>query len=116
MRRAHIQPRTRIGSIYAAADLQSAGICRQCFPRRSFISGTEHDDVTTGQTVAFVEFCEPRCGAFGDKVGAHGSGVVTQRAADDLDNLAIPEINARTKHAAKLEFARMSSKFQVLRG
>jgi hypothetical protein len=64
-----------------------------------FIASTEHYNVATGETIALVEVSEPRCGAFGDKVGAHSNRIFTQCATNYLDNLAIAKINAGTKHA-----------------
>src|SRR5256885_11038015 len=99
MRSTIIQERAGIFIGNSAAGLQSARKRSQGSPRRTFISRPEHDYVSTRETVALVEFREPRARLIGDKVRARTGKLFVERTADNLLHLAFVKIDARPEHA-----------------
>jgi hypothetical protein len=98
MRGAVIQERRGVSQVDSAADLQAAGKGLQRRPRGGLIPRTEHDHMAAGEAVTPVELGEPGARPFRDKIRANLRGIVTQRAADDLLDLAFVQVDARTKH------------------
>jgi len=45
-----------------------------------------------------VKLCEPPSAFVRDKIRPHGGWVVAQRAADDLHDFTVAQVNAGTKH------------------
>ena len=111
-----IKPCAGVVEIHAAAELQSAGIRAERGAGLSLAAGAEQDDVTAGESVAFVEFGKPTRGPVGNKICAEQPGRVVQAAADDLLDAALMKINARTEHDARLVFCTGNSKREKQRG
>src|SRR6185312_1846224 len=84
--------------IDAAADVHSARESTESIQRCGFVAGAKHNDVAAGQIVSTVKLGEPASGAVGDKIGAQIAGRGGQGAADDLFDLALVKVDARTEH------------------
>ena len=102
MRSARVEIALRIVQMDSTANLQAIGICRQRLARCRFIARSEHDDVSTAQSIALVKFSEPRGGLIGDKVCAQRYRIITERAADDLLYFALVQIDAWPEHGTNL--------------
>ncbi len=64
--------------------MQAARISGEGGLRGGFVAGTEHDDVATFESVAFIEFRVERTGTLGDEISTQASAVVGEGATDDL--------------------------------
>jgi hypothetical protein len=116
VRRAGVEPAARILRIDPAADLQSAWKRGERRARLRFIARTERDDVAAGQPVALVKFSEPACRFLRDKIRVRRRGIVTQCAADDLDDFAFVQIYAGPKHSRECNDGLRPPQFVCLRG
>jgi len=100
--RTRVEPSTGIVGIDSAAELESAGPGGQGVAGGLVVAGSQGNDMSAAEIVASVEIGKPAGGVRCLEIGADAGAAIGERAPDDLDDFAAPEINARSEHGRTL--------------
>jgi hypothetical protein len=92
-----IEPLLRVFRGNAAADLEPAGPGRQRLARGPVVARAELDDVPASDLIRAEGFRKPCRRLVRNEVLHRPHAIVAQAAADDLFDLALVEVDARTK-------------------
>jgi hypothetical protein len=111
VRRPSLEPAAGVLGVDAATQLQSARVGRQRGPGFGLVARAKLNDVAAAEPIAPVLIGKPGGRLFGNKIGAQA--LTAEGAPDDLLYFAFMQVNARTKHAGKLEAGGPSSKSKV---
>jgi hypothetical protein len=89
MRSAGFQKIQRVVGVYAAPNLQSAGVGSQGFPGSLLVTGPQLNHVSAFESVFSIQLGIPCAGTFRYEIGFQTATVIGQGAADDLFDLSV---------------------------
>ncbi len=104
MRGSCVEPCGGIGIGDATADLHPAGPCLERGLGGGFITSAQLDDMSAAQIVGPILFGKPHSGLIGLEISHESLAVIVQRAADDLFDPALVEVDAGAKLRHRNEF------------